>query len=75
MINRFTYDSKKEDELKKLNDKEKVVSEESISDYKSFFPLFKLKIEENLHEIMSSHYGTYVAHTILEVSILVVYLY
>jgi hypothetical protein len=66
MINRFNYEKLKESELK-INKKD-LTTENPVSDYKSFFPLLKMKIEENLYDIMKCHYGTYVAHTILEVS-------
>lgn len=68
MINRFIYD-KKENNLNSIKSKEEnMLKDNNVNDYKSYFILFKRKIEENLPDIMKCHYGTYVAHTILEVS-------
>lgn len=68
MINRFTFDNKKENNINNIKNKEEnMLNDINVNDYKSYFILFKSKIEENLPDIMKCHYGTYVAHTILEV--------
>lgn len=45
-----------------------VISINDKYEYKDYFLKFKAKIESKIFQIMSSQFGTYTMHTILEVS-------